>query len=171
MNPRLIKTKAALLDALIRLLENDPLDAITISDLCKEAKINRTTFYKYYSVPEDLITEAVENMLQGVMYSGHGSTRTAYDYMLQCCRVLYDNQLLMYALLNTRTDLSVLVFRLARKNYDLSFLYRNDNIFISGGVLSVLNAWMHRNFEESPEEIAKILSGYINKLLPQEETI
>ena len=47
MNPRLAKTKESLLEALIRMLEEVPLESITVSDLCKEAGINRTTFYKY----------------------------------------------------------------------------------------------------------------------------
>ncbi len=171
MNPRLQKTKDALLDALIRLLEIKPLEEITVSELCKEAVINRTTFYKYYAVPEDLIIESAERMLRDVLYVEGGPSRALEDYMLLCCRNMYENRRLLHALRYTRADLTALFFRTAKEGYDVQFLYRDDNIFIAGGVLSLLSAWMHRGFDESPEAVAHKLTGYIQKIIVQEEQV
>jgi AcrR family transcriptional regulator len=44
-DPRLLRTRAALTDALLRLLERMPLDAISVAALCREAGVHRTTFY------------------------------------------------------------------------------------------------------------------------------
>lgn len=44
-DPRQARTRRALTDALLRLLENAPLDDITVTRLCREAAVHRTTFY------------------------------------------------------------------------------------------------------------------------------
>jgi AcrR family transcriptional regulator len=46
-DPRQRRTRAALTEALLRLLEHDPLDAIGVARLCREAGVHRTTFYAH----------------------------------------------------------------------------------------------------------------------------
>lgn len=41
----------------MRLLDKKPLEKINITELCQEAGINRTTFYRYYELPKDVLTE------------------------------------------------------------------------------------------------------------------
>lgn len=51
--------------ALISLLEEKPLDYITVSDICKRAKVNRSTFYLHYENICDLLREASRYLLDG----------------------------------------------------------------------------------------------------------
>jgi len=51
MNQRVRLTKKLLCDAMIRQLEQTSMDKITVVALCKDAGINRTTFYRYYTDP------------------------------------------------------------------------------------------------------------------------
>lgn len=46
-DPRWRRTRAALTEALLRLLEREPLDAVTVAGLCREAAVHRTTFYAH----------------------------------------------------------------------------------------------------------------------------
>ena len=110
MNPRLAKTKESLLEALIRMLEEVPLESITVSDLCKEAGINRTTFYKYYSVPEDVITEVAERILDEVIYRAEENERTVYDYMLVCCNAFLQYRGLMSAYVRSSGNISHMMY-------------------------------------------------------------
>lgn len=59
---RIIRSKRALRDALIELVEEQGLDAITVNDLCARADLNRGTFYNHYRDKEDLVAE-LENGL------------------------------------------------------------------------------------------------------------
>lgn len=166
MNPRLMKTKESLLESLIRMLEEQNLDAITVSDLCKEACINRTTFYKYYSVPEDVLIEAIEKILDEVIYTGGTSARSTYDYMLLCCNVILQNRSLMFAYVQSRGNISQLLHKaMLRQSNKLGFLANPCNNFAAGGVASVLATWMMRDFRESPEEMAQFLTDCTKKLL------
>ena len=54
-NQRIALTKRLLQEALLRLMNRKPLDKISITELCDEAGINRTTFYRHYYTPHDVL--------------------------------------------------------------------------------------------------------------------
>lgn len=51
-DPRRVRTRQALGEALLRVLRSTPLDDVTVTQLCREAGVHRTTFYAHAdSVP------------------------------------------------------------------------------------------------------------------------
>lgn len=54
---RIIKTKEALRTALLKMLQGKSLEHISISELCREAKVNRGTFYLHYESVEALFAQ------------------------------------------------------------------------------------------------------------------
>ena len=166
MNPRLQKTKQSLQDALIRLLEEKTLESVTVSELCTAAGINRTTFYKYYTVPADVLTEVVVGIGEQVNYSKDSPKDSMYDYMLACCRVFYEHKDLMMLYARNQGNLTPMIYRLVTRHFeDLQFLLNPTNNFIAGGVASVLAAWMLRGYPTSPEEMAQILADHADILM------
>lgn len=65
---RVIKTRRAIRDALMTILETKPIKEITISELAEKASINRKTFYAHYSCPEDVIAELEDELVQSIRY-------------------------------------------------------------------------------------------------------
>ena len=57
---RITRSKRGLRGALIALIEERGLDAITVNDLCERADLNRGTFYNHFHDKENLLT-ALEN--------------------------------------------------------------------------------------------------------------
>lgn len=49
-------------DALIRLLDIKNFENITVKDVCKFAKVNRSTFYLHYQNTYDLLDEIIDNL-------------------------------------------------------------------------------------------------------------
>lgn len=45
---RVMRTKKAIEHALIALMEDNPLEKITVQDICQEALVNKGTFYRHY---------------------------------------------------------------------------------------------------------------------------
>jgi AcrR family transcriptional regulator len=62
-NQRIRLTKKMLKSALIKLLESKPIEKVTVYELCAEAQINRTTFYKYYGSQHDLMADIQADFL------------------------------------------------------------------------------------------------------------
>ncbi len=55
--------------ALISLLEEKPFEYITVSEICKRAQVNRSTFYLHYENTADLLSETVRYLLDD--FSAH----------------------------------------------------------------------------------------------------
>lgn len=61
---RVVKTKQALHQALLALLKTRTLESISVSTLCREAGINRGTFYLHYKDIGNLFDEHLHHLLQ-----------------------------------------------------------------------------------------------------------
>ena len=62
-NSRYFKTAKEMDLALIALLKKKSFDYITVSELCKQAAVNRTTFYLHYENLNDLLCETAQYLL------------------------------------------------------------------------------------------------------------
>lgn len=60
---RVLHTKRRLRKALTELLEQKPLQSITVRELCERAGINRGTFYMHYTDMYDLLQQLEDEML------------------------------------------------------------------------------------------------------------
>ncbi|MFM9277395.1 TetR/AcrR family transcriptional regulator [Paenibacillus jiagnxiensis] len=61
---RVIKTKKALHQALLALLKTKTLESVSVSSLCREAEVNRGTFYLHYKDIRALFDEHLHDLLQ-----------------------------------------------------------------------------------------------------------
>ena len=59
---RLVRTKKAIIEALIELLSEKELTEITVTELAESAGINRKTFYLHYDKVEDIIEDFGEDI-------------------------------------------------------------------------------------------------------------
>ncbi|MFG6117653.1 TetR/AcrR family transcriptional regulator [Thalassobacillus sp. B23F22_16] len=66
---RVRRTKKALQNSLLTLMEEKDFHDITITDIVTTADYNRGTFYKHYQYKEDLLDEIIENVLAGLRES------------------------------------------------------------------------------------------------------
>lgn len=66
---RIIKTKEALEEALLTLLNEKSLDSITVTEICRLAKINRGTFYTHYGQIEDLFEAYFRKIMEDLASS------------------------------------------------------------------------------------------------------
>lgn len=67
MDKRILKTKRALKDAMLRLLQKKNLESITATEICQEALTSRNTFYNYYSDKYALMEDCFYDLGQDVM--------------------------------------------------------------------------------------------------------
>ena len=65
-NRRVRMTKRLMQEALLEHLELNTLENITITSLCDPADVNRSTFYKYYKEPADLLKEIEQDFLDRI---------------------------------------------------------------------------------------------------------
>lgn len=63
IDPRILRTRALLRDALIHLMEQQPYEKITIQDITSRATVNRKTFYLHYESKDHLLFAVTDELL------------------------------------------------------------------------------------------------------------
>jgi AcrR family transcriptional regulator len=71
---RVKRTRDALGDALIALMQEKPFDTITVQDVLDRAKVGRSTFYSHFSDKNDLLMSDAEEFFESIAMalSAHG---------------------------------------------------------------------------------------------------
>lgn len=64
MDLRVIKTKEVLKEALMQLLKEKNLNSISVTEICRIAKVNRGTFYSHYGQVENLFEEYFRDIMK-----------------------------------------------------------------------------------------------------------
>ena len=65
-NRRVTMTKLLMKNALLELLEQKELSNISVTAICETADVHRSTFYKYYNTPADLLREIEQDYLDRI---------------------------------------------------------------------------------------------------------
>ena len=178
INQRVALTKRMLQEAVLRLAGKKELERITVAELCREAGINRATFYRYYQIPRDVLLEYQKEMfyeLRDSMAFPSGPEEI-YPALLQLCSFLREHLDTLQILIRNNSDADFAMF--VNEIYEdcwgsfaevpvLWKLNEEDIRFIvlysAGGSYFALRHWMLDNVQKTPQEMAEYLSGLILK--------
>lgn len=180
-NQRIALTKRLLQEALFRLLSQKALAKISVSELCKEAGINRATFYKYYGCPEDVLAAIKEDFFNDLLVlqqeaadKKSPSYKEAFEAM---CTYLYNNKEKSKQIIkNLNFNIADVLEKLAcGRNGLYEYLQKNfdgdsDSIklatsFISYGIYSLIREWLAEDIDKTPREITEIFFKLTNNEL------
>ena len=70
--------------ALISLLKQKPFAYITVSEICKAAEVNRSTFYLHYETIGDLLNETARYLLDDFLSYFHADAKSVCYNLSQC---------------------------------------------------------------------------------------
>ncbi|MBQ6660342.1 MAG: TetR/AcrR family transcriptional regulator [Lachnospiraceae bacterium] len=169
-NQRIRVTKRMLKEALVRLLEDKPLETVTVYEVCQSAEINRTTFYKYYGSPYDLMQDIEADFLHELevnlqdkenLYSLQ-NILTYIDTHRDACRILLKSASANGFL--EKVFSQSLITQHLEENISLeqSEVFRKySKEFVIFGSYSIIRKWLLSDQPESPEEIARIINELV----------
>ena len=141
----------------IELLQTKELSEIHVSDICKQAQLNRTTFYANYTDVYDLadsIRDKLENDLLAIGFNSN-------DY-LKLFRHIRENQLFYrtYFKLGYDDNYKILVYdtELAKKHFQNRFIEYHMEFFKSG-LTKIIKMWLENGCQETPEDMFEIIKS------------
>lgn len=176
-NQRIALTRRLLQDGLLRLLAIKKLEHISVTALCKEAGINRATFYNHYTSPIALLEEMERQLVSELEEISHPA-KSVEDITLQfeqMCVKLRDNAELVNILVHYHADrdLEEIVVRLAQyygeNRLDLSNTKMDTDTlhlvstFLYSGCYQMIQEWLIRGINKSPREIAALALSIVSK--------
>ena len=166
---RVRRTRDALGDALIVLMQEKPFDTITVQDVLDRARVSRSTFYSHYSDKDDLLMSDAEEFFEALSMalSARSDTSDRVFPVKEFFTHLADVQPFYKALVKSGKFQENM--ELARGHFArgierrLSDLPRSRSIPANelpaiafthaGGLLSLLSWWLDRGMREPPEQI------------------
>ncbi|MDR1204809.1 MAG: TetR/AcrR family transcriptional regulator [Peptococcaceae bacterium] len=170
-NQRIRLTKVLLKDSLREILETSrDIRRVTVKELCARAGINRSTFYKYYGSPTDLLneiendwillTEAHINEAQGTVGQFVLSMLNVINAQADMCRLLCNNQVESH-FIRTLIAIPAVNQMIDEAIQPDSCDYPMDYVreYMVNGCCSVIIHWLNKENRESPEEFARVLLG------------
>ena len=173
-NQRVRLTKRLLRESLIKLLGKQTIYDITVSQLCEDAEINRSTFYKYYGSPFDLLADMEKDLLDFLSnaITEHAVNpvriiETACEYMeshLEFGRLIINNN--ADPLFPQKLFSQAAVKEAALAKYggrkdpaELEYLFN----FITYGAYRVICVWLNKDNREPPGQIARQMIRLIQR--------
>lgn len=188
MDKRILKTKTLLYEALVPLLSERSIHEITVTALCKAAGVNRTTFYKYYRFPEEVLEEYVIGLYEKTLQSafaeggsgkegrhekenGQGHLKDFYGDMLRLCEMYDQNRNIIRLYLEAGEEMMILMKKGLGDAFQKALDPHGLDCFIAGGVSAILLQWSMNDYRKSPQWVAEMLSGYISKLKTEDSSV
>ena len=167
MDTRIVKTKAKLIEALSALTREKSVEDISVSELCKKAGVNRTTFYKYYKLPSDVGKESFDRHMEEMMEKMHHTVPGGmYETLLFCCREYQKNYLIAKQVFPGFQVSSEMIQDLYLNLWRPDMIRDIDRLyFIAGGASAVVRHWLEQEPEEAPETVAKKLGRMTQAVL------
>lgn len=171
-NQRVRLTKRLFRESLIRLLEKNTIYEITVSQLCAEAEINRSTFYKYYSnvreIYEEIESEVLQasaNCIAGVNIHDVESIISRVENLLihmkehsELYRLLLENSAdgeFPFKLINGTVGVLAGMHELMQEGMRKYAEY--CSLFVVSGALSIIWKWLNNGMKEQPRELAELI--------------
>lgn len=189
-NLRVMRTKEAIKSALLDLSEENGLDTITVIDLTLKAKINRGTFYLHYENLENLIDECYEDFISMLydlfemkeedLFKKAGWHFPIVDpispFIVSILKFIkYNRKLYTFLWITQSNTYYRTKLRLCVRDilfYDENALINNADLhvpdsyyfaYVYSSFKGVIAQWAAGNCQESPEEIAEVLSTLNHK--------
>lgn len=173
-----IRSRELIREALCEMLKEKEVDKISVADIVKTAKINRSTFYAHYqdmrALHEEIENELLEEMYHLLdQYDYHGFFAEPYPIFLQICKFLEerkDNYKVMIGSSKTSKFLNKVKFLF--EEYMVAASNTPDSVraskgfaarscFFVGGIVSLFEKWLAGSLDMSAEELATELTGLI----------
>ena len=175
-NQRVVVTKRMLLEALLPILEKKHIREVSVTELCAKAGINRATFYKHYSTPNDVLAE------MGSRYAAQlaeiqpldGRGKSAEQVIEESCMFMYENREIIRLFIRNGMDgdmsmkaLVMIVRRMTSPHMlNLQGLDETEQellmTYVASGCYSLMKKWIMEDLPKTPREIAELLYRLFN---------
>lgn len=157
-------SKTRMIRALLNLVQTTPLPDISISDLCAEAEINRTTFYNHYDNIHALAKDACDAIIveYADLFSGNTDGYTL-ENLTKMFQHISDNRLVYTTYFKLNPDYRDMFqhydHHLAEQKFgrlDERKIYYHAEFF-AAGMVAIIKRWLANGCRETPAEMAQIV--------------
>lgn len=174
-DPRAVKSREALRDALLRLLESRPFEQITIRELTAAAGVSYPVFFRQFASTEELLADLAANEVRGLLALTHpiGDDAASRNSLLEMCQFVQRRRSLWKSLL-TAGAASVMRGEFARISAEIGRTGPRANpwlpvelasAFVAAGIFEILAWWLGQPDDYPISNVVKILDALVARPL------
>lgn len=185
LDPRAQRTRQALRTAVLTLISQEPIEVISISDVVREAGVNRSSFYVHYSDIDELLADAFEELSISVNQTNMISPGVPHDAetglpktLMQYLEHIAEYKSAYAWALGPKGSAAVThrlreqfraiieqsLLQYADRSTAVSMGFDADAAFLAGAVIGTISIWL----SEAPEVPAKRVSVWLWRQLQQD---
>ncbi|MDR1421864.1 MAG: TetR family transcriptional regulator C-terminal domain-containing protein [Coriobacteriales bacterium] len=164
-------TKAALREALVAQMQDRHISAITVKSLCRQADVNRSTFYLHYRNQFDLLKQVEEEMIDDLrrrldnQLDTEGAGPVSLRTMTEVMEYARENSALARALLSENSGIGFKqdVMQLTPMFSDSVAVGYDPRTrayiatYCIDGAIAMVEKWLRDGSIETPRQIAELL--------------
>ena len=164
-------TRTMFRQAMMQLLQEQPIGKIKINELCDTAGLNRGTFYLHYSEPLDVLKDIENHFVEEnmVFFSSYWSKNRDFSFLTELYRCVFQNREICRVLMGENGDpqfllsLSNLVRESIITEWQKEFPQYNQNHlhflfdYVFHGSMRLILNWMENDHGISAQEFAQRL--------------
>lgn len=176
MSKKKDKTRANIKNAYITLLKgNGPLN-ITVSDICRVCKINRSTFYEYYSYIDLLVEDVIYDQIDLISKENNAlydeyylKNITSPEKVTQYIQNLISSEVLMRFIKSSDANGFKAAISIAQTKYEINRYNIVDldkkiqTTYRNSGILAIVFQWIEKKIPCTIEELSSHLANEIIK--------
>lgn len=167
-------------EAFLNALQQKPLEKISVVDICKQANVNRSTFYANYLDIYDLMEQVSGRFFESMFHEciaelgepNPNGKENSIRFIERALNATLEQRELCQLLIGT-THRTAFIQKLLNSLVEWSTqryaVYSGVNIerfvlentMMLGGTLVLWQRWIERGFQESPKVLAEIIDQYI----------
>lgn len=175
-NRRVRYTRMALRESLLSLLQQYPISKITVSRICDQADVNRSTFYLYYKDAYDLLDQIETELYEQIVSALEGTAAVLpnEDIFQRLYEIIYKNRDLCRVIFGEHGNKAFLrkvgkinhehmmrEWRKLFKNLDETTL-AYMHTFSAFTNIGIMKQWVASDFHETPAQLAAMVSKLLN---------
>lgn len=170
-------TKMVLRESLLELLQEKPINRISVTELCQNADVNRGTFYSHYSEPSDILHQIEEELFNDICECFDKDLespieKVALDLLMiinrnrELCSIMFSE--------NTNHNFAMRIYnvgseffrkrwkgQLEKLDIPEDYLYH----YIATGNTEVIRMWIMHDEKRSPESVSRIISALVRSVM------
>ena len=176
-NRRVRMTRRLLKDALLELLEEQDLSNISVTAICEAADVHRSTFYKYYTEPSDVLREIEEDYLNRIPCPSAVPDQQGRERLLLSTTAFFDyvkeNEKAFRVLFGKTGDsgFAARLVDLLCARYIVGVEEPDEmrarfiRLYIASGSVGLMRTWIETGFPVSSREIAETIYSLSVKIM------
>ncbi|WP_054958493.1 TetR/AcrR family transcriptional regulator [Paenibacillus dakarensis] len=166
IDPRVIRTRRLLMNALTELIVEEGVNAVTIREIVRKAEVNRSTFYLHFFDKQDILTQMQDEILnelaESLKFPAFTYEAALHDYqnskipiksLVSLIQHIQKHASLYQTMLNERDfrERFTEVIRTEAFRLQNSFW---EAAFVSNGAVGVILYWLESGMKESIMEMS-----------------